>query len=884
MICPETAATDSDALAEERQYWISKLAGGPRPSGPRPDHRRPDCRCERSASETFEIRGVAYDQLVKLTGGEPFLEYAALTAALTACLYRYTQGSPVVIGCPAMKSSTEPADFQNVLPIVNDVDGQMTFRQLLLGVRQTLLDAHARQRYPFARLLEDLKVPGASNRGPLFDVALVHRESHREMPETGNDITVTFHREPGSLQGRVTFSPRLYEPAAIERFGQHLVRLLSAGLENPGAALADLAMLTDEEQRRLLVDWNDAARDYPRDRCVHELFEAHVERSPQSIALVDGDRRLSYQELDERANRLAHHLQKLGVTTNVPVGICMNRSAELVVALLAVLKAGGAYVPYDPTYPKERMATMLKDVKLKVLLTREMLLERLPDHGPRVVCLDRDWDGIAEYPASKPEKRSGPEDLCYIIFTSGSTGRPKAAAVHHRGWTNLLYWFLNEFNISPADKNLVMSSISFDLTQRSMAMPLVAGGELHFVPDGYDPDLILRTIRQERITLLNCAPSTFYPLIERREEDRAALRSLRCLFLGGEAISASRLMGWATSGDGVPEIANVYGAAECSDVSSFYRLRDFERYARTSVPIGKPIYNNQVYILDEALRLLPIGVVGEICLAGDGVGRGYINDAALTARKFVDDPFSTQEGAKLYRTGDLGRHLPDGNLEFMGRIDHQVKVRGVRIELGEIETLLRAHPRVKEAVTVAMEYAPGDQRLTAYYTCAGPEAEGEDRLENELREAVEQKLPPYMVPNHFVRLREMPLNPNGKIDREALPVPSSVQRPAKAVATTRTPTEATVAELFAEVLKVEDVGRDDHFFRLGGHSLMATQMIATISETFNIRFSAGDFFARPTVAAIAERIDAIGATQEPVGTPPAERSSMGEAAGGESLG
>ena len=537
----------------------------------------------------------------------------------------------------------------------------------------------------------------------------------------------------------------------------------------------------------------------------------------------------------------------------------MNRSAELVIALLAVLKAGGAYVPYDPTYPKERMATMLEDVKLKVLLTREALLERLPERGPRFVCLDRDEEAIAGYPAGRPEKRSGPEDLCYVIFTSGSTGRPKAAAVHHRGWTNLLYWFLREFDISPTDKNLVMSSISFDLTQRSMAMPLIAGGELHFVPDGYDPDLILRTVREQRITLLNCAPSTFYPLIERRQEDRAALRSLRCLFLGGEAISASRLRGWATSGDSVPEIANVYGAAECSDVSSFYRLHDFERYARTSVPIGKPTYNNRVYILDEELRLLPIGVVGEICLAGDGVGRGYINDAALTARKFVDDPFSREQGAKLYRTGDLGRHLPDGNLEFMGRIDHQVKIRGLRIELGEIETLLRAHPGVQEAVAVATEHAPGDWRLTAYYTCKEAEpVESEDAL----RDALARKLPAYMVPNLFVRLREMPLNPNGKIDREALPAPGSVERQARPAAEApRTDTEKAVAALFAEILKVEQVGYNDNFFRLGGHSLMATQMIASISEALNVRFLAVDFFARPTVAGIAERVDTLRAAE-----------------------
>jgi amino acid adenylation domain-containing protein len=861
----ETATPGTDALSEERQYWLDKLgldklAGGPRPAGPRPDHPRPGHRCERSATVEIEIAGETFDRLSKLTGGEPFLEYAALTAALAACLYRHTQISPIVIGCPALRTEDEPEDPHNAVAVVNEVDGQTTFRQLLLAVRQTLLDAHGHQRYPFSRLLEDLGIQGEAGRGPLFDVSLACTELHHSLPETGNDVALTFRREGDRLRGTAEFSPELHEPATLQRFGQHLVHLLRAGLEDPGATLASLDMLPPEERHRLLVTWNDTARDYPRDRCVHELFEEHARLTPDATALVDGKRRLSYRELDERANRLAHHLQKLGIGANTPVGICMSRSAELVISLLAVLKAGGAYVPYDTTYPTERMAAMLEDVRLKVLLTQEPLLARLPERKPRVVCVDRDWETIAQYAAEKPEKRSGPDDLCYVIFTSGSTGRPKAAAVHHRGWTNLLCWFRREFAISAADKNLVMSSISFDLTQRSMAMPLVAGGELHVLPDGYDPDLILRLVRDERITLLNCAPSTFYPLVERREEGRAALRSLRIVFLGGEAISASRLKGWVASQERVPEIANVYGAAESSDVSSFYRLRDFERYARTSVPIGTPIDNTQVYVLDEELRLLPIGVVGEICLGGDGVGRGYINDAALTARKFVDDPYSREPGAKLYRTGDLGRFLPDGTLEFVGRIDHQVKIRGLRIELGEIETLLRAHPGVKEAVAMATEHAPGDKRLTAYYTCK----EGASVPEDELRDALAQKLPSYMVPNHFVRLPEMPLNPNGKIDREALPAPGSAGRQS-APAAPMTDTEKVVARLFAEILKVDEVGRDDNFFRLGGHSLVATQMIASLSEALSVRFVAIDFFARPTVSGIAQRVDALRAAQETPG-------------------
>ncbi|HEY7213228.1 MAG TPA: condensation domain-containing protein, partial [Thermoanaerobaculia bacterium] len=331
MSLAEKAATDVDDLAEQRRYWIDKLAGGPRPAGPRPDHRRPEHRSERSAAAAFEIDGETFDRLEKLTSGEPFLEYAALAAALTACLYRHTQASPIVIGCPAMKSETEPADPGTLVPIVNDVDGQMSFRQLLLGVRQTLLDAHARQHYPYSRLLDDLALPAAPNRCPLFDVSLAYGAVHHEMPEAGNDVALNLRREPGRMRGTAMFSPELYETATIERFSQHLVCLLSAGLENSRAALAELDMLAAEERRQLLVGWNDTAHEYPRELCVHELFEAQAARAPGSVALVDGDRRLTYQELNDRANQLAHRLQKLGVGANTPAGVCMNRSAELVV-------------------------------------------------------------------------------------------------------------------------------------------------------------------------------------------------------------------------------------------------------------------------------------------------------------------------------------------------------------------------------------------------------------------------------------------------------------------------------------------------------------------------------------------------------------------------
>ncbi len=414
---------------------------------------------------------------------------------------------------------------------------------------------------------------------------------------------------------------------------------------------------------------------------------------------------------------------------------------------------------------------MFEDVDMRVLLTKESVLPGLPEHGATEICLDRDWDAVAAgAAASRPAAAAVTvRNLAYVIFTSGSTGKPKAAAVYHGSWTNLMHWFVTEFGVAPADRLLVVSSFSFDITQRSIAMPLIAGAQLHLAAsDFYNPAQVVQTIAERRITLMNCSPSMFYLLIENADASAyRRLSSLRILFLGGEAISATRLREWAAFAAGATEVVNVYGAAECTDVSSFYRLRDYERYAKTSVPIGKPIANSQVYILDEQLEPVPFGTSGEICIAGDGVGKGYINDAEMTAAKFVPDPFGGGPDARLYRTGDVGRFLPDWNLEFVGRVDHQVKLRGYRIDLGDIEAALRQNPAVKEAVVLNRQDAAGDQRLSAYVVFR-PDAAPEARTPLQLRAFLKDRLPKYMLPNDFIALDEMPLSPNGKTDRNAL--------------------------------------------------------------------------------------------------------------------
>jgi|HubBroStandDraft_6_1064221.scaffolds.fasta_scaffold22877_2 amino acid adenylation domain-containing protein len=623
--------------------------------------------------------------------------------------------------------------------------------------------------------------------------------------------------------------------------------------------MATAAASSQEQIEQNLAEWNATESDYPKDRCVHQLFEERAQETPNATALIWGDQRFSYRELDERANQLGWYLQKLGVGPNELVGICMERSIDMIVALLGTLKAGGAYVPLDPAYPAKRLSSMVSEVDMKMLLTHQKLAEKLPGNKASIVCLDSQRQLLDSESIARPANKITPDSLAYVIFTSGSTGKAKAAGVFHHGWTNLMHWFVTEFNVTAQDRSLLVSSFSFDITQRSIAMPLIRGAELHLLASSiYDPGLILATIDKKQITLMNCAPSTLYPVIENPLlSPFQKLRSMRVLFLGGEAISATRLREWVESPECRAEIANVYGAAECSDVSSFYRLKDYARYVSSSVPIGKPIFNTQIYLLDGGLNLVPFGEAGEICIAGNGVGKGYINDPALTAEKFVQNPFSSEPRSLLYRTGDLARFLPDWNLEFIGRVDHQVKLRGYRIDLGDIEAALRQHALIREAVVLRKGYGPSDQRLIAYLA---PKDKGTTResLEDEVRPFLKDKLPEYMVPSEFLRVEEMPLNPNGKIDRSALLEMETGSAGVKIGAEEpRNATEKEVASILAQTLKRDRVGIYDNFFNIGGNSFLLTEVLVPLCVHLQTSLSIADFLAGPTVAQIAKRIEEL---------------------------
>jgi amino acid adenylation domain-containing protein len=620
---------------------------------------------------------------------------------------------------------------------------------------------------------------------------------------------------------------------------------------------SELQVLTIDGQHEMMAEWNSTQADYPRDKCMHELFEQRVSETPNAIAVVCGSQQLTYHEVNRKANQLANYLRKLGAGPDSLIGVCMYRSLEMIIGILGTLKAGAAYVPLDPAYPQKRLASMMEDVDLRVLLTTHDMLAVLPENKVRNVCLDSDWSQIAGENGDNLPAVASVKNLCYVIFTSGSTGKAKAAAVFHGGWTNLMHWFVTEFNVTSADKVLVISSFSFDITQRSIVMPLIVGGQLHLLASKlYDPALILQTIAGKGITRMNCAPSTFYPLVENLKE-ASKLRSLRTLFLGGEAISASRIKEWAESRECSTEVANVYGAAECSDVSTFYVLRNYGKYMETSVPIGKPIFNTQVYLLDESLNPVAFGLPGEICIAGDGVGYGYINDSTLTEQKFIVNPFSAAASTRLYRTGDLGRFSSDGNLEFIGRVDHQVKLRGFRIDLGDIESNLRQHREVKEAVVLSKNFSDQDQRLVAFVV---PRHHGgsRDQTGSQLRSFLKERLPEYMVPNDVVLIEEMPLNPNGKIDRNVLLGMNILSLGTKAgPEEPRTPDERELATIFANVLKLERVGIIDNFFDLGGHSYLVTETLGRVADHFHVSLSIFDFLANPRVTDLLKRIEEV---------------------------
>lgn len=666
-------------------------------------------------------------------------------------------------------------------------------------------------------------------------------------------IKLSCQQKADGLNLKFYYDSNLFNAESIELIAEYFHQLVTSVIHNSEVVISRLNILSDRTLHQLLFEFNQTKTNYPKNKGIHQLFTEQVERTPNNIAVAFNNQQLTYTELNARANQLAHYLQSLGVSAEVLVGICVERSLDMLIGILGILKAGGAYVPLDPHYPQERLAFMLEDTQVSILLTQQHLLPSLPNHDAQTICLDADWDTIAQENQENPHPISSAENLAYVIYTSGSTGKPKGVAIAHHNLvhsTTARLFYYQE----PVTSFLLLSSFAFDSSVAGIFWTLCCGGTLHLPAEGVQKEVpqLVDLISQNRISHLLSLPSLYALILQQAKPEQ--LNSLRAVIVAGEACPPELVENHAQL-QSQTSLFNEYGPTEATVWSSVYHCHFPE--PRTQISIGRPIANTQIYILDPHLHPVPVGVPGEIYISGEGLVRGYLNQPEITSEKFIPHPFSQKPGMRLYKTGDLARYLSDGNIEFLGRIDNQVKIRGFRIELGEIEALINQYPGVQKTVVVAREDVPG-KRLVAYVV---PQTKSATTV-NEIRSFLKDKLPEFMLPSAVVLLKELPLSPNGKVDRKALPAPEQIRSDLIGeFVPPRTPVEEKLTQIWAEVLKVEKVGIYDNFFELGGHSLLTTQLLAKVKEAFNLDISLRSLLAKPTVAGLAENIDQVYQTE-----------------------
>ncbi|HEX3526029.1 MAG TPA: amino acid adenylation domain-containing protein, partial [Thermoanaerobaculia bacterium] len=883
----------SGALLEaELAWWRGALAGMPLVLELPADRPRPAVRGVRGAVHDFAIGGEGAAGLVRLSRRHGATLFMTLLAGFAVLLQRMTGEDDLAVGTPIagrIRMETEPLIglFVNTLALRVDGAGAPELANLLGRVRETTLSAYAHQEVPFERLVEELCPERDLSRPPLVQVmfsvqnapwgpldlpALALTASPVATGTAKFELTCTLTEREQGLAGAIEYSRDLFDSTTIERLAGRFVRLLSAAAADPLRPLPELPLLSAAERHQLLAEWNDTRAVYPLDACLHELFERQAERTPEAVAVVADDARLSFGELNARANRLARHLRRLGVAAEVPVALVLERSAALVVALLGVLKAGGAYLPVDPAYPEERQLDMLESSRAPIVLTRAArpeLCSGLARSRVLLVDLDAVSEPIGEESAANPGSPVSPENLAYLLYTSGSTGRPKGTMISHSAVCNHMLWMQEALPLTAADSVLQKTPFSFDASGWEFWAPLLAGGCLVMArPGGHqDPAYLVEQIQLHRVTTLQAVPALLHLFLQ--EPRAAACTSLRRVYCGGEALSVELAESFATVLPAA-ELLNLYGPTEAAIDTSFWSARQGQ--VRGRVPIGRPIANARIYLLDRSLEPVPLGVPGLLCVGGEGLGRGYLGRPEMTAPAFIPDPWSGGLGRRLYLTGDLARSLPDGNVEFLGRVDRQVKVRGFRIEPGEIESVLSRHAAVQKAVVLLREDLPGGAGLAAYVV---PASAASAVGPAELRDHLRQRLPAHMVPAAFVVVESLPLTPSGKVDRRKLAL-LDLERPAESAASAgvapRTPAEELVAGIFAEVLKVERVGVTEDFFALGGHSLLATQVASRVRSVFGLELPVRTVFERPTVESLAAEVAAAGVEARPAAALPLARA------------
>jgi len=850
-----------EVLESQLSYWKEAL-GGDLPVLELPtDHPRPAVQTFRGKRRPLVLPKILTDELKRLSRQEGVTLFMTLLAAFQILLHRYTDQDDIIVGCPIANRNRLEIEgligfFVNTLVLHTDIAGNPSFKEILKQVREETQGAYDHQDLPFEKVVEELRPERDLSRNPLFQVMFVFQNVPRTPLELPGVKLTQLEVDPGTamfelslymwedtdgLCGFIEFNTDLFDTATIDRLAGHFQILLEGIVRDPELSVSDLPILTEAERHQLLVEWNTTRVDYPEESCIHELFDAQARRSPDKAAVIFKGDRLTCRELNLRANQLAHYLKKLGVGPDKAVGICVERSLEMVTGMLGILKAGGAYLPIDPTYPKERLAFMLRDSQIPVLLTQSRLVGELPEIQARVICLDQDWEVIAQESDETPNSGVRADNPAYLIYTSGSTGTPKGVLGLHRGAVNRFHWMWQTYPFKAHEICCQKTSLSFVDCVWEIFGPLLQGIPTVIIPDEAvkDPQLLVRNLASESVTRIVLVPSLLRIILDAFDDLQSRLGHLNTWITSGEMISEELAKRFKES---MPEatLLNLYGSSEVSADCTWYDTRGAE--LRHNIPIGRPIANTQIYLLDSNLQPVPVGVPAELHVGGAGLAIGYYNRLELTKEMFIPNPFVS--GERLYKTGDLARYLPDGTIEFLGRIDHQVKIRGFRIEPGEIESVLTDHAAVGQSVVALRQDDRGENCLVAYIVPKNQDSPSISELVNYLR----QKLPEYMVPSAFVTLNSLPLTTSGKVDRRALPAPEQ-KRPDldQAYAAPRSELEQYLSKLWCDILHLDRVGIHDKFFELGGNSIQAARCVHKLQKELGTRIPIISVFEAPTV-------------------------------------